>query len=68
MYNHGTLPRLLALDVFGEGRVDGEAADAGISEDMTDVYIRVLGRVNAQLAQMADQVTEVVYSIPVRQK
>ena len=59
---------VVSLDVFGEGRVDGEAADAGISEDMTDVYIRVLGRVNARLAQMADQVTEVVYSIPVRQK
>ena len=59
---------VVSLDVFGEGRVDGEAADAGISEDMTDVYIRVLGRVNARLAQMADTVTEVVYSIPVRQK
>ena len=59
---------VVSLDVFGEGRVDDEAADAGISEDMTDVYIRVLGRVNARLAQMADQVTEVVYSIPVRQK
>ena len=59
---------VVSLDVFGEGRVDGEAADAGISEDMIDVYIRVLGRVNARLAQMADTVTEVVYSIPVRQK
>lgn len=32
--------------------------------DETKVYIRLIGEVNQELAQMADKVTEVVYGIP----
>ena len=51
---------VVSVDVFGEGRMP--------EDDMTMEYIRILGRVNTRLAQMADEVVEVVYSIPVKQK
>ncbi len=66
---------VVTADVFGEGRmpgtdVPGEGRTPGAEEsaDLTDRYIRVLGSINARLAQMADEVVEVVYSIPVKQK
>ena len=36
--------------------------------DETKKYIELLGRINQELGKMADQVTEVVYGIPVRIK
>lgn len=64
-------------DAATEGRktvaAPDESSDAAAHEpaepaDLTDLYVRILGRVNARLAQMADEVVEVVYSIPVKQK
>lgn len=55
---------VVTADVFGEGRIP----ETEECSDLTDQYIRVLGSVNAKLAQMADEVVEVVYSIPVKQK
>lgn len=40
-------------------------SDGCIYDADTMRYINLLGRVNAQLAAMADQVTEVIYGIPV---
>lgn len=37
-------------------------------DEWTRQYIRCLGMVNQRLSQLADRVTEVVYSIPVQQK
>ena len=37
-------------------------------DDWTDRYIRCLGIVNQRLSKLADQVVEVVYTIPVIQK
>lgn len=37
-------------------------------DEWTKQYIRCLGMVNARLSQLADRVTEVVYTIPVVQK
>lgn len=51
---------VVTADVFGEGRVPGD--------DMTSEYVRILGRVGVRLARLADEVVEVVYSIPVKQK
>jgi adenosylcobinamide kinase/adenosylcobinamide-phosphate guanylyltransferase len=60
---------VVTADVFGEGRQTGSAADGQVAgADLTDLYVRILGNVNARLAQMADEVVEVVYSIPVKQK
>lgn len=69
---------VVTADVFGEGRIPEKrdvqacsvstASDGDSAEDMTMEYVRILGRVNARLAQMADEVVEVVYSIPVKQK
>lgn len=56
---------VVSADVFGEGPGGRNDTEPG---DMTDVYIRILGRINTRLARMADQVTEVVYSIPIPQK
>lgn len=38
-----------------------------VAEEMKE-YLRVLGEINCHMAQMADQVTEVVYGIPVEVK
>ena len=69
---------VVTADVFGEGRIPEKrdvqsssvstASDGDSAEDMTIEYVRILGRINARLAQMADEVVEVVYSIPVKQK
>ena len=69
---------VVTADVFGEGRIPEKGdvqvcsvsttSDGGFAEDMTMEYVRILGRINARLAQMADEVVEVVYSIPVKQK
>lgn len=49
--------------------VSNNVFEDGISYDpQTMSYIRVLGRVNQELARMADHVTEVVVSIPVKVK
>lgn len=37
-------------------------------DEWTSQYIRCLGMVNQRLSQLADRVTEVVYTIPVQQK
>ena len=69
---------VVTADVFGEGRIPEKrdiesssvstASEGDSAEDMTMEYVRILGRINARLAQMADEVVEVVYSIPVKQK
>ena len=46
---------LVTNDIFSDGVV---------YPDMTQEYIRLLSRVNRAAAMMADQVIEVVYSIP----
>lgn len=46
---------IVTIDVFGDGRV---------YDDGTENYRRCLGRLNARLAAMADEVVEVVYAIP----
>lgn len=49
--------------------VSNNVFEDGISYDtQTMSYIRVLGRVNQELARMADHVTEVVVGIPVKVK
>lgn len=49
--------------------VSNNVFEDGISNDaQTMSYIRVLGRVNQELARMADHVTEVVVGIPVKVK
>ncbi len=49
--------------------VTNEVFSDGVRYDsMTQEYLRCLGEVNGTMAAMADQVTEVVYSIPVIQK
>ena len=50
------------------GQIDGGAEGQAAGADLTDLYVRILGNVNARLAQMADEVVEVVYSIPVKLK
>lgn len=46
---------IVTIDVFGDGRV---------YDDGTENYRRCLGRLNSRLAAMADEVVEVVYTIP----
>ena len=61
---------VVSADAFGEGRLS-EAEEESVqkeSADLTGRYVRILGRIHARLAQMADEVVEVVYSIPVKQK
>ena len=49
--------------------VSNNVFEDGISYDaQTMAYIRVLGRVNQELARMTDQVTEVVVGIPIKVK
>lgn len=43
-------------------------SDGILYDDATMEYIRCLGQINRRLAQMADTVVEVVYSIPVYRK
>ena len=43
-------------------------AEPGIYDEATDGYIRALAEINARLADMADEVIEVVCGIPVRIK
>lgn len=43
-------------------------SEAAIYEGETDTYQRYLGNINAQMAEMADTVVEVVYGIPVYHK
>lgn len=50
---------VVTIDVFGDGRVYDEE---------TEKYKQCLGRINNQLAAMADEVVEVVYTIPLVQK
>lgn len=49
--------------------VTGEVFSDGVEyEEETRRYLYLLGRVNQELAMLADQVTEVVYGIPVHMK
>lgn len=50
---------IVSIDVFGDGRVYDEA---------TENYRYCLGWLNRELASMADEVVEVVYSIPLIHK
>lgn len=50
---------VVTIDVFGDGRVYDEE---------TEKYKQCLGRINNQLAAMADELVEVVYTIPLIQK
>lgn len=43
-------------------------SDGNRYDDMTEQYLSCLGGVNQKMAEMADQITEVVYSIPVIHK
>lgn len=43
-------------------------SDGNIYDESTQQYICLLGQINQKLAQMADDVTEVVYSVPVYHK
>lgn len=43
-------------------------SDGNFYESETEEYQRVLGKINEELARRADQVTEVVYGIPVKWK
>ncbi|MDD3797350.1 MAG: bifunctional adenosylcobinamide kinase/adenosylcobinamide-phosphate guanylyltransferase [Lachnospiraceae bacterium] len=61
---HRLLPRcdhlvVVTNEVFSDGM---------IYEAQTREYQRVLGEVNCYMAGLADEVTEVVYGIPIRQK
>lgn len=49
--------------------VTNEVFSDGCSYDpMTEEYLKALGSVNCRLAEMADEVVEVVYSIPIIRK
>jgi adenosylcobinamide kinase/adenosylcobinamide-phosphate guanylyltransferase len=50
---------LVTIDVFGDGKV---------YDDGTEVYRQCLGHINQSLAVMADEVVEVVYTIPLKHK
>ena len=43
-------------------------SDGNLYDESTAEYIRLLGQINQRLAQMADIVVEVVYSIPIYHK
>ena len=43
-------------------------SDGCCYDETTNSYIRLLGKINCKLADMANTVTEVVYSIPVNHK
>lgn len=43
-------------------------ADAECYSEETERYIFLVGKVNREIARMADRVTEVVYGIPVQVK
>lgn len=53
---------VVTTDVFGAGLPAGELSDG------TRSYCRLLGEIHCRLAQMAEEVVEVVYSIPLRRK
>lgn len=53
----------LLVVVTNEVFSDGKKYD-----EMTEEYLKCLGLVNCQMAKMADEVVEVVYTIPVIQK
>lgn len=46
-------------EVFSDGRT---------YDEMTEEYLKCLGMINTQMAQIADEVTEVVYTIPIIHK
>ena len=57
------------IRTLAEKLVSNNVFEDGISYDaQTMSYIRVLGRVNQELARMADHVTEVIVGIPVKVK
>ena len=63
------IDRILAEKLDKLVIVSNNVFEDGISYDaQTMSYIRVLGRVNQELARMADHVTEVIVGIPVKVK
>ena len=51
--------------ISGVEHVAAQCSDAGVYSDETMRYVRALGRINIALAQMADNVYELVAGIPI---
>lgn len=75
-YQNQELETLIVLDILNLKKqvknlviVTNEIFSDGISYDAeTAAYCRILGQINQCLGKEADQVTEVVYGIPLKQK